>query len=127
MFKYLGAKLNEKCHDDDEEIKASAGLENVFVKTFLARGKVSFNTLDESHTLLYLGHSAWSLKVKSKNCLESCEMWVLRRLLKIPWTPKRARVEKELLKVISRTHSPRRKIRPAEADHDRKHRGVKRN
>lgn len=35
--------------------------------------------------ILLYGAETWSLKVKSLNRIEAFEMWILRKLLKIPW------------------------------------------
>ena len=80
-FKYLGAMLNEKC-DDDEEVKIRVNIaRNAFarLRTYLTRGEVPL-ALRMRVARCYIwpiilyGAESWSLKVKSMNRLEACEM-----------------------------------------------------
>ena len=58
--------------------------------------------------VLMYGSEAWSITTDIKRRLESCEMWFLRRMMKIPWTDKvsnddvlsRANVNRKLLREI---------------------------
>lgn len=57
--------------------------------------------------LLY-GVEAWTLKISTMNRLEVFEMWIIRRMLRIPWVDRvpntevleRARTQRELLTTI---------------------------
>jgi len=49
--------------------------------------------------LLY-GMEGWTLKVSTMNKLEAFEMWVYRRVLRIPWTSRRT--NDEVLRIINK-------------------------
>ena len=59
-------------------------------------------------SVLLYGCETWTLKVNTMNRLEAFEMWLHRRMLKIPWTDlvsntevlRRARAERELLSIV---------------------------
>jgi len=44
-------------------------------------------------TVLLYGMEEWTLKVSTMNKLEAFEMWVYRRVLRIPWTARRTNDE----------------------------------
>ena len=57
------------------------------------------------HPVLMYGSEAWTIASDLRKCLESCELWFLRRMMRIPWTDKltneevlqRAGVERKLI------------------------------
>lgn len=114
-FKYLGATLNEKW-DCDEEVKTRIGIakatysrmRNILLqRTLPVDLRLRVIKCYVWPTLLY-GVETWSLKVRTLNRIESFEMWILRRMLRISWTDHmsnndvllRAGVERELLDIV---------------------------
>jgi len=51
-------------------------------------------------TVLLCGMEGWILKVSTMNKLETFEMWVYRRVLRIPWTARRT--NNEVLRIINK-------------------------
>ena len=57
------------------------------------------------HPVLLYGSEAWTITSDLRKRLDSCEMWFLRRMIRIPWTDKstneevlqRAGVERKLI------------------------------
>jgi len=71
--------------------------------------KVRFQVLGcYVYPILMYGSKAWSITSDIKRRLESCEMWFLRKMMKIPWTDKvsnedvlnRTQVKRKLVKDI---------------------------
>ena len=71
--------------------------------------KIRFQVLDcYVYPVVMYGSEAWSITSDIKQCLESCEMWFLRNMMKIPWTDKvcnedvfsRAQVKRKLMNDI---------------------------
>jgi len=71
--------------------------------------KGRFRVLDcYVYFVLMYGSEAWSITSDIKKRLESCEMWFLKKMMKIPWTDKvcskdvlsRAQVKRKLMKDI---------------------------
>lgn len=116
-FSYLGTWV---CEDwsSDVEIKcriekarsAFMKFKNVLTNSdFDLDLRVRFTKCYVWSVLLY-GMEGWTLKVRNMNRLEAFEMWVYRRILKIPWTARetneeilrRMGRERELLSTIKR-------------------------
>lgn len=61
-------------------------------------------------SVLLYGMEGWTLKVNTMNRLEAFEMWIYRRILKVPWTARKTNEEvlrtirrkRELLEIIKR-------------------------
>ena len=116
-FKYLGCWLNDKW-DPDEEIKHRIEIaRNTFfkMKTLLCNRDLNLTTRWRAtkcyvlSTLLY-GVEGWTLKARTMSRLDSFEMWLYRRMLKISWTERITNLEvlermckdQELLTTIKR-------------------------
>ena len=71
--------------------------------------KIRFTKCYVWSVLLY-GMEGWTLKVNTMNRLKAFEMWVYRRILKVPWTARRTNEEilerigrgRELMSIIKR-------------------------
>lgn len=114
-FKYLGTTLNDRW-DNDEEVKIRiATARSTFIKfsTYLLRQEVPLGLRLRVvkcyiWPILLYGVETWSLKVKSLQRIEAFEMWILRRLLKIPWVEhvtnqqvlQRANTDRQLLDIV---------------------------
>lgn len=114
-FKYLGTTLNDKWDNDDEVKIRVAIARSTFVRfnTYLLRQEIPMNLRLRVvkcyiWPILLYGAETWSLKAKSLNRIEAFEMWILRRLLKIPWVDhvsneqvlQRARTHRQLLDIV---------------------------
>jgi len=51
-------------------------------------------------TVLLYGIEGWTLNISTMNKLEAFEMWVYRRVLRIPWSAKRT--NDEVLRIINK-------------------------
>lgn len=116
-FKYLGCWLNDEW-DPDEEIRSRIEIaRSTFfkIKTLLCNRDLSLTTRWRAtkcyvlSTLLY-GVEGWTLKARTMSRLDSFEMWLYRRILKISWTERvtndrvleRMDKEQELLTTVKR-------------------------
>lgn len=116
-FKYLGTWISNKL-DPDVEIRSR--IEQARATFNLMRSLLCNSTLSLSlryrfvkcyiHSVLMYGCEAWTLKVNTINKIEAFEVWVHRRLLKIPWTAhvtneevlRRAQCERELVHTVKK-------------------------
>jgi hypothetical protein len=114
-FKYLGSILTQNV-DPDVEIKcrieaARAAFNKM--KTLFCNDSINLKLRQRMikcyvWSVLLYGCETWTLKVGTMNRLEAFEMWLHRRMLKIPWTDmvtntdvlRRARADRELLSKI---------------------------
>lgn len=93
QFKYLGSLVNDRW-DPQMEIKSrieQAKQAFLKYKKLFCDPNLSFSTkyrLVKCYvwSVLLYGMETWTLKVTSVNRLEACEMWILRRMLRISWT-----------------------------------------
>ena len=68
--------------------------------------KIRIRVLDcYVYPVLMYGSEAWSITSDIERRLESCEMWFLRKMMKIPWTDRVCNEE-----VLSRAHVKRKMI-----------------
>lgn len=116
-FKYLGCWIDDSL-DPDTEIKARIEqARSIFIKMrpFLSAKNLNLKLRYRMakcyvYSVLLYGMEAWTLKVSSLRRLESFEMWVFRRILRVPWTDKirneeilrRMNTDRELLTSIKR-------------------------
>lgn len=108
-FKYLGIWLSEDWTSDieiksriEQARQAFLGLRRVFSCSDFDLGlRLRFLKCYVWSVLLY-GMEGWTLKVDNINKLEAFEMWLYRRMLKIPWTARMTNVE-----VLSRINKER--------------------
>ncbi|XP_055384420.1 uncharacterized protein LOC129614059 [Condylostylus longicornis] len=116
-FKYLGCWLNESWDSSDEircRIEVARAMFFRYKKVLTNHGinialKVRFVKCYVWSVLLY-GMETWTLKVAEMNKIEAFEMWLYRRILKIPWIDRvsnaevlrRINKERELLTTIKR-------------------------
>lgn len=114
-FKYLGTWISNNL---DPEIEIRSRIEQAratfnVMRSFLCNPALTLSLRYRFvkcyvHSVLLYGCEAWTLKVNTINRLEAFEMWILRRLLKIPWTAhvtneevlRRAQCDRELLHII---------------------------
>lgn len=94
-YKYLGTTINSQL-DQEEEIKIRIEIARQgFIKyrSMFTNKNLSLNIRSRFlecyvwSQLLY-GVETWTLKAQSTKRLEAFEMWLYRRMLKIPWTAK---------------------------------------
>ena len=92
-YEYLGSFITSNGRSD-REIKRRIGIAKASfcnMKTFLANRKLDIKIRKEVmktyiwSTLLY-GCECWTLSKEMKRRLESAEMWLYRRMLRIAWT-----------------------------------------
>lgn len=99
-FNYLGSAItvDARC---DAEIKRRIGIAKTAfcnMRSLLTNRKLSIKTrkrLIKSHvwsTMLY-GVESWTISRTMVNRLEAMEMWLWRRMMKIPWTARRSNTE----------------------------------
>ena len=116
-FNYLGTWLCEDCSSDVEvkcrieKARSSfVRFRNILTNTeFDLNLKIRFTKCYVWSVLLY-GMEGWTLKVNTMNRLKAFEMWVYRRILKVPWTARRTNEEilerigrgRELMSIIKR-------------------------
>lgn len=117
QFLYLGSIITDQL-DPDMEIKrriAMAKTTFAKMKTFLCNDHLNLDLRQRMvkcyvwPVLLY-GVETWTFKLSTLNRIEAFEMWIHRRMLKIPWTAhktneevlRRANKNRELLNVIKR-------------------------
>jgi len=92
-FKYIGSWISE---DLNPEIEIRSRIKQARANFIKMRNLLNDRTLNLNirfnfvrcyvySTLLY-EVEAWTLKLSSINKLEAFEMWVYRRMLRIPWT-----------------------------------------
>lgn len=92
-FKYLGTWL---CEDWTSEVEIKCRIETAR-RTFTKLKRVLTNTDFDFNlrmkfigsyvwSVLLYGVKGWTLKIPAMNKMEAFEMWVYRRILKIPWT-----------------------------------------
>lgn len=114
-YNYLGCQVNE-IWDPDQEIKVRIEkARNVFIKMkqLLCNRQLDLDIrwrMVQCYVLpvLLYGAETWTLKIKMMNRLESFEMWMFRRMLRIPWTARvtndevlrRMARERQLLRTI---------------------------
>ena len=116
-FKYLGTWISNNL---DPEVEIRSRIEQARATFNRMRSLLCNSTLSLGlrcrftkcyvHSVLLYGCEAWTLKVNTINRIEALEMWILRRLLKIPWTAhvtneevlRRAQCERELLHVVKK-------------------------
>ena len=114
-FNYLGSIITEDARCVNEVKRRIAVAKSTFSKldkVLRNRSlsmKVRLRVLDcYVYPVLMYGSEAWSITSDIKRHLESCEMWFLRKMMKIPWTDKvcnegvlsRAQVKRKLMKDI---------------------------
>lgn len=99
-FNYLGSVVSEDVRCDDE-IKRRIGIaKDAYgnMKNLLTNRKLSIRTrksLVKTYvwsTLLY-GVETWTISTEMMKRLEAMEMWLWRRMMKIPWTARRTNEE----------------------------------
>lgn len=116
-FKYLGCIMNDGL-DPDKEIKSRIEqARHVFLKMrpfFISRNlslALRYRMVRcYVYSVLLYGMEAWTLKVNTLRRLESFEMWIFRRMLRIPWTDhirneevlRRMNMDRELLDIIKK-------------------------
>lgn len=118
-FRYLGSWLTE---DLDPDVEIRSRIEQARVTFMNMRALLSNNSLNLAlryrfvkcyftfYSVLLYGVETWTIKANVMNRLEAFEMWVLRRMLKIPWTEhatneevlNRMGIERELLQTVKR-------------------------
>lgn len=116
-FKYLGSWITEDL-DPDTEIRCR--IEQARATFMNMRELLSNKSLDLMlryrfvkcyiYSVLLYGVETWTIKANTMNRLEAFEMWVFRRMLKIPWTDhvtnaeviNRMGRERELLQLVKR-------------------------
>lgn len=114
-FKYLGSTITDKAECGKEIKIRIAQAKTAFGKMRKILTNLSMNMnlrlrLMKCYvwsTLLY-GSETWTMKKDMKKRLEAMEMWILRRMMRIPWTARitneevmrRAGVQRELMKEI---------------------------
>ncbi|VEN57771.1 unnamed protein product [Callosobruchus maculatus] len=116
-FKYLGTWITNNL---DPEVEIRSRIEQARATFNLMRSLLCSSTLNLKlryrfvkcyvYSVLLYGCEAWTLKVNTINRIEAFEMWVLRRLLKIPWTAhvtnedvlRQARCERELVQIVKK-------------------------
>lgn len=99
-FRYLGVWLSEEWSSDfeikcriEQARQAFLKLRRVFTcSDFDLELRLRFLRCYVWSVLLY-GMEGWTLKVNAINKLEAFEMWLYRRILKIPWTAKVTNVD----------------------------------
>lgn len=114
-FKYLGSIITEDLNPDCEikcriEI-ARATFNNM--RSFLCNDNLNLKLRQRMvecyvWSVLLYGVETWTLKVRTMNQLEAFEMWLHRRMLRIPWTQhvtnenvlRRANIERQLLTTV---------------------------
>lgn len=92
-FRYLGSWISEDLNPDIEIRARIEMARSNFLKlrNLLCDKRLNIHIKDNFvkcyvlSTLLY-GAESWTLKVSAMNKLEAFEMWVYRRMLRIPWT-----------------------------------------
>lgn len=92
-FRYLGSWISEDLNPDIEIRARIEMARSNFLKlrNLLCDKRLNIHIKDNFvkcyvlSTLLY-GVESWTLKVSAMNKLEAFEMWVYRRMLRIPWT-----------------------------------------
>jgi len=115
-FRYLGSIVTEdvRC---DTEIKTRIGIaKKAFgnMKSMMTNRKLSMRTrksLMKTHvwsTLLY-GVESWTLSAELVKRLEAMEMWLWRRMMKIPWTARRT--NEEVLQMVGEKRELMRAVR----------------
>lgn len=92
-FKYLGCWVTQNL---EPETEIRARIENaratfVRMKTFLTNATLSLDTRHRFvksyiFSVLLYGTESWTMEKRIMQRLEAFEMWIFRRLLKIPWT-----------------------------------------
>lgn len=114
-FVYLGSIITDQL-DPDPEIKrriAMARTSFTKMRSFFTNDNINLKLRQRMakcyvwSVLLYSAET-WTLKISTMNKIEALEMWIHRRILKIPWVARqtneqvleRARVERELLTTI---------------------------
>lgn len=116
-FKYLGSLITDNL-DPDVEIKSRIEIaRSTFyaMKPLFCNRGLNLNLRQRMikcyvWPVLMYGVESWTLKTNTLNRLEAFELWILRRILKIPWTARmtndevlrRARTDRELIKVVKR-------------------------
>ncbi|XP_030753084.1 uncharacterized protein LOC115880093 [Sitophilus oryzae] len=108
-FKYLGAWLHEDWSSNRDikyRIEEARGAFLKFKKVFTCSDfdlelRLRFVECYVWSVLLY-GVESWTLKASAINRLEAFEMWIYRRILKIPWTAKIR--NEDVLRRINRVH-----------------------
>ena len=116
-FKYLGAWLFEDWTSDGEIKSRIEQARQAFLKLrnvltcsdFDIELRIRFMKCYVWSVLLY-GMEGWTMKTSTINKLEAFEMWLYRRILKIPWTARetneevlrRVNKERELFDIIKK-------------------------
>ncbi|CAG9834914.1 unnamed protein product, partial [Diabrotica balteata] len=99
-FRYLGSWITE---DLDPNIEIRSRIEQARtaftnMRTFLSNSSLNLTLRYRFvkcyiYSILLYGVETWTIKANVINRLEAFEMWVFRRLLKIPWTDHTTNVE----------------------------------
>ncbi|GFO41770.1 endonuclease-reverse transcriptase [Plakobranchus ocellatus] len=110
MFKYLGKMISNdgKTNREISARTAEAKINFQKMKTILTNKHISIETRKRAlqcyiEPVLMYGCKAWTISKQIQNKLEATEMWVLRRMLRIPWTTKETN-ERVLNKLIKEDH-----------------------
>ena len=111
-FNYLGSIITEDARCTKEIKRRIVLAKSAFSKldNILRNGTLSMRTRLRVlncyvYPVLLYGSEAWSITTDMRKRLESCELWFLRKMMRIPWTEKvsndrvleRAAVDRELL------------------------------
>ena len=114
-FNYLGSLITEDSRSEKEIRRRITLTKAAFYKLGNILRNISITMKTRSRVLhcyinpiLMYGCKTWTLSKTTEKLLESCEMWLLRRMLRIPWTShttneevlKKAGTERSLLRNI---------------------------
>lgn len=116
-FKYLGSWITEDLDPDTEIRSRIEQARAIFtnMRTLLSNQSLSLRlryrfVKGYVYSVLLYGVETWTLKAKTMNRLEAFEMWIFRRLLRIPWTDRvrndevlrRMGTERMLLQIVKK-------------------------
>ena len=116
-FKYLGSWITEDLEPDTEIRSRIEQARAIFtnMRTLLSNQSLSLRlryrfVKGYVYSVLLYGVETWTLKAKTMNRLEAFEMWIFRRLLRIPWTDRvrndevlrRMGTERMLLQIVKK-------------------------
>lgn len=116
-FKYLGSWITEDLDPDTEIRSRIEQARAIFtnMRTLLSNQSLSLRlryrfVKGYVYSVLLYGVETWTLKAKTMNRLEAFEMWIYRRLLRIPWTDRvrndevlrRMGTERMLLQIVKK-------------------------
>jgi len=112
QFCYLRSLVTEDCRScHDVRRRIALGKEAFYKKSDLMQGSLSFHLKNKKRmvkafvwSVTLYGSETWTLQTEDIRRLEAFEIWIWRRMMKVPWTEHKT--NEEILKMVETERKP---------------------